>query len=157
MNTLLLNGILPDIAVIVDNVGDANPFLWPVMLSFILLASVTIANMLIGVLVGVVGAVASAEKEGMIVNQLATDMRGVFQLEGRDLNTPLSKPDFLALLVSPQCAIAANDIGVDVLALLDITDMVYDDLEPGEGVSFEEFVNLVLSMRGTNPATVKDV
>jgi voltage-gated sodium channel len=157
MNTLLLYGILPEIAQIVNNLGDANPLLWPLMMSFILLASLTVANMLIGVLVGVVGAVASAEKEGMVVSHLAAEMRTVYALDGRSMNEPLLKEDFQKLLVTPHCACAAKEVGVDVIGMLDIADMVYDDIPADEGLSFEALVSLILSMRGTNPATVKDI
>merc|ERR1719282_866723 len=36
--------------------------------------------------------------------------------------------------------------------------MIYDDIDKtGMGMSFTDFVNVVLNMRGSNPATVKDV
>jgi len=41
--------------------------------------------------------------------------------------------------------------------LLDVVDQIYDELPEGAGLKFEELIDLVLSMRGTNPATVKDV
>jgi len=158
MNTLLLKGILPEIASIVNNVGNANPLLWPIMLSFIVVATLTVANMLIGILVGVVGAVATAEKEGMVVGQLASDMRAVFASGGRDLSSPIAKEDFQQLLVIPACACALKDCGVDVVAMLDIADTIYDVLPPSEdGIPFQDFITLILSMRSTNPATVKDI
>jgi hypothetical protein len=93
----------------------------------------------------------------MVVSRLATEMRHVYTIEGRELSSPLLKEDFQKLLVTPACAFAATEVGVDVVAMLDFTDMVYDDMPADEGLSFEDFVNLVLSMRGTNPATVKDI
>merc|ERR1712190_672808 len=51
MNTLLLDGILPDTSDIVNSGAQENPVFWPLIMSFVLLASLTLSYMLIGVLV----------------------------------------------------------------------------------------------------------
>merc|ERR1712151_1357842 len=52
----------------------------------------------------------------------------------------------------------AQDCGVDLIALGDTADVIFEDLDKnGETMTFETFVNVFLNMRGTNPATVKDV
>ncbi|CAE7406333.1 mtcA2, partial [Symbiodinium necroappetens] len=50
-------------------------------------------------------------------------------------------------------------VGVDVVILCDMLEIIYEDAQrKGQmGMQFEEMVELVLSMRGSNPATVKDV
>merc|ERR1712232_1179668 len=50
MNTLLLDGILPDTSQLVNDMAGANPILWPIVMFFILLSCVTIMYMLVGVL-----------------------------------------------------------------------------------------------------------
>merc|ERR1711879_1067341 len=50
------------------------------------------------------------------------------------------------------------DCGVDACALLDSTDMIFEEkAKDGNGLRFVDFVEVVLGLRGTNPATVKDV
>merc|ERR1719498_967415 len=68
MNTLLLRGILPKFAEIMDDVGRETPWLWPLLMSFILLASLTMMNMMIGILVEVVYVLSAVEKESMTVS-----------------------------------------------------------------------------------------
>merc|ERR1719238_1912611 len=67
MNTLLLRGTLPDMADLVEDVGAENPAFTGLMLVFILLSSLTVMNMLVGVLCEVVSVVSSVEKEQMTV------------------------------------------------------------------------------------------
>lgn len=47
---------------------------------------------------------------------------------------------------------------MDIAAMADILDLVFEDIaKNGSGViSFADLVDLMLNMRGTNPATVKD-
>ena len=54
MSTLLLRGTLPDMADLVEDVGRVNIIYAAFMLFFILLASLTVLNMLVGVLCEVV-------------------------------------------------------------------------------------------------------
>merc|ERR1719343_1020545 len=75
MNSLLLGGILPAHRTFVEGVSKEFWLFWPISISFICLASVMLMNMLVGVLVEVVRAIASTEKDGILVLSLATDLR----------------------------------------------------------------------------------
>merc|ERR1719188_103464 len=72
MGTLLLGGILPDIAPTTIEMSAENFFFGACFFIFVLMAYVMIMNMLIGVLVEVVAVVASVEKEK---NQVAAVKR----------------------------------------------------------------------------------
>merc|ERR1719158_718181 len=88
MNYLLLEGMLPLYSPIVNTCTDVHPAYWPAIMVFILLASVTVMNMLIGVLVEVVRTVAATEKEGMTVIHVTHQLKQVmaqFQ-SGSDLS-----------------------------------------------------------------------
>merc|ERR1712217_307085 len=66
----------------------------------------------------------------------------------------LSKKEFEMMLVNPKAASAMHHMGVDVLALVDFSEVLFqDDTE----LSFTDFIRLVLQLRGTNPTTVKDI
>jgi voltage-gated sodium channel len=161
MNTLVLDGILPQHARLVRDMTDAEPWLWILIISFLVLAVITIMNMLIGVLVDVVAAVAATEKEGMIVSSVSSQLRHVMgETLNINLNDPISKADFRSLLLKPEISSILQNVKVDVLGLMETVDVIYEDLErveAGKGMSFEDMVELVLNMRGTNQATVKDV
>jgi len=187
MNTLLLSGMLPLYAVLVNDVSKENPLLWFVMMVFILLAAVTVMNMLIGVLVEVVRTVAATEKEGLTVSHVTHQLREVMhQFKNPGACKTLSKKrtremadmenryshgnhenseegnlvraDFEKFLTTVEVALIIQEIGVDVWSLIDMADMIYEEYDKeGNGLSFEGFIDLVLNMRGTNPSTLKDV
>jgi hypothetical protein len=160
MNTLLLNCVLPEIAAILREMSGEMPILWPIAMSFILLTSLTIANMLVGVLVGVVGAVAETEKESIAVSSLVYDIQIAFHHLHRDPQKIITREEFEALMVEPEIARIIKKSGVDVVILLDMSEMIFENMhseQHKDGLEFSDFIDLVLSMRGTNPATVKDV
>mmetsp|Transcript_113770 Transcript_113770/g.332285 ORF Transcript_113770/g.332285 Transcript_113770/m.332285 type:complete len:857 (-) Transcript_113770:89-2659(-) len=158
MNTLLLRGVLPESANFLTLVTEEHPLYWPLTMAFICLAGICLMYMLIGVLTEVIRMVAAAEKEGMVVSMVAGRLRTALQNLGRDEKTPLSKMDFQELLVQPEVANLCQDVGVNVVVLVDMSDVIFEALEKeGKGMTFENLVEVVLGMRGTNPATVKDM
>lgn len=159
MNKLLLDGILPNYSGYVSSLAERHPIYWPLMLSFIGLAVMTLMNMLVGVLVEVVGAIAGTEKEGMRVMSLASALREAMVHLGLDLDRPFTKEEFQNLLVHSDIAQIVTSAGVDVVLLVEMTEAIFDDFDQSgvEGLRFEGFVELVLNMRGTNPAKVKDI
>jgi len=161
MNTLLLRGILPEFAELMDDVAGSDfPWIWPILLSFILLASLTMMNMLVGVLVEVVYVLSAVEKESMLVSHVAQGLRHAMAHLQKDTSVDISHADFRHLLVQPEIASIVQEAGVDVVVLLDQSDIIFESLqqEGGESeMSFEKFIDIVLNMRTTNGATVKDV
>merc|ERR1712008_252636 len=71
-----------------------------------------------------------------------------------DGNQKISKAEFQALLVNPKTAKMVQEVGVDVVGLVDFADFIFKD---GVELSFSEFMALVLQLRGSNTATVKDI
>lgn len=159
MNTLLLVGVIPDQTGIVNQMGDSTWYLWPIMVSFVLLCSLTIMYMLVGVLVDVVGMIASSEKEAMTVQYVASSLRSLMEELGHDLDASLPREEFTELLLQPEVTRIVAGIGTDVIVLVDMLDIIYEDAAKhgGDGLTFENLVDIVLNMRGANPATVKDV
>lgn len=155
MNSLLLYGtLLEDTPDVVNACGDEHFGLRALFLLFILLASLTVMNMLVGVLVEVVSVVSSVEKEQLQVNFVKTRL---FQMtEQMDANRDglISKYEFEMLLQNPEAARALRDVGVDVVGLVDFHDFLFQD---APDLTFANFMEVVLSLRGTNRATVKDI
>merc|ERR1740117_834012 len=69
-----------------------------------------------------------------------------------DGNGMLSREEFEQLLILPDAAQFMQNVGVDVVGLVEFSEFLFKDTE----LSFGEFVELILQLRGSNPATVKD-
>jgi len=159
MNTLLLAGVIPDQTELINAMGDSDWYLWPIIVCFVLLSSLTIMYMLVGVLVDVVGMIAASEKEAMTVQHVASSLRELMEELGHDLDACLPREEFTKLLLEPEVTRVIAGVGADVIVLVDMLDIIYEDVAKngGEGLNFENLVEIVLNMRGANPATVKDV
>jgi len=156
MNSLLLDAVMPDEAAIIEGVG-ADGWIFKVMLLvYILLASLTVLNLLVGVLCEVVSVVSSVEKETLLVNYVKGTLLEMLQREGLDADGDqmISRVEFEALLENPAASKALTDVGVDVIGLIDFTDFIFKD---GKQLSFPDFMEVVLQLRGSNVATVKDL
>jgi len=154
MFSLLLEGVLPDMAPIISDCADEHPVLGVLILLFVLLASLTVMNMLIGVLCEVVSVVSSVEKEQMTVSYVKSELLAMFECLDGDDNKSISQKEFESLLVIPEAAKIIQNMGVDVVGLVDFADYIFTD---DKQLSFAEFMELVLQLRGSNNSTVKDI
>mmetsp|Transcript_95664 Transcript_95664/g.275649 ORF Transcript_95664/g.275649 Transcript_95664/m.275649 type:complete len:693 (+) Transcript_95664:105-2183(+) len=165
MHTLLLDGTLMDGTGSVVKALARESFAYVAMFYlFILLAALTVMNMLIGVLCEVVTAVASTEKEQITVNYVKTQLQKAFHEGGldKDKDGKISKEEFSRILEFPEAFRALEECGVDVMNLVDNIDFIFvddsdDDQIKERQLSFSDFMELVLSLRGCNTATVKDI
>lgn len=124
---------------------------------YICLASLTIMNMLIGVLCEVISAVASEEKESMIVDQVNEKFGNIVKELDTDGDGDLSWEEFQQILDYPDALQALESVNVDPESMVDLAeDFFFEDGEPVK-VTFEEFMNLVLDLRGGQQATVRDI
>jgi len=156
MNTLLLKATFPDHFEIVDVVGSESPIYAVIILIFILISGLTVLNMLVGVLCEVVSVVSSVEKEQMTVMFVKTKLLSLLEDSGvdDDGNKLLSKQEFGDLLMMPEGARIIQEVGVDVVGLVDFADHIFKD---GKELTFPDFMELVLQLRGSNNATVRDI
>lgn len=163
MAFLLLRGILPDLADHVYMFGQATVLGSVIFLLFILVASLTIMNMLMGVLVQVIGAVSDVERERMTVQWVKVKLLEMMETSGigsgesgldLDGDMQISKGEFQQLLLNPKAAKMVQEVGVDVVGLVDFADFIFED---DRELSFAQFMELVLQLRGSNIATVKDI
>jgi len=154
MGTLLLGGILPDIAPTTLEMATEHFFFGACFFIFVLMAYVMIMNMLIGVLVEVVAVVASVEKEK---NQVASVKRVLQKwapeadMDGDNL---FGVSEFKRMLNHAGCAKDLNDVGVDAVALIDHADFVYRNKTE---LTFAELLAVVLGLRGRNDPKVQDL
>lgn len=158
MKSLLLYATLPDMAGFVDEMGDEHIVLALTLLVFILMASLTVLNMLVGVLVEVVSVVSAVEKEQLLVSFVKKKLLEMLKKSGLDADEDMmiSRHEFEMLLVLPQAAKCIQDVGVDPVGLVDFSDYIFQDSQ-NDKLTFSEFIDLVLELRGSNHSTVKDV
>jgi hypothetical protein len=156
--TLLLKGILPDNEGFVDGLMQQNVMLGLVGLGFVFISGLTILNLLVGVLCEAVSAVACVEKEQLaaelVKSSLSHILADVDSSVGEDSDRQIALDEFNQLVQRKDFTSAVLNVGVDIQALCGLTDEVFAD---GKTLSFEEFYKLLLQMRGSNYATVKNV
>eukprot|EP00929_Paragymnodinium_shiwhaense_P088884 TRINITY_DN49196_c0_g1_i1.p1 TRINITY_DN49196_c0_g1~~TRINITY_DN49196_c0_g1_i1.p1 ORF type:complete len:1059 (+),score=300.06 TRINITY_DN49196_c0_g1_i1:74-3250(+) len=154
MSSLLLAGNLPDHADFVNQVGGEN-FIWSILLMvFVLLAPLTLMGMLSGILVEVVSVVSTVEKETQVVQFVGDQMFKLLKEVDKDGNGTIDYEEFLTLVLRPDAARMMSSVGVDVVGLTEFCDFLFLDRRE---IPFECLMNLVLQLRGSNTATVKDI
>jgi len=160
MYTLFVRGaLLDDIAVLVEEVFDESPIVAGLLMMFILAASVTIMNMLVGVLCQVVTTVAAVEKEEMTVGIFESKLRAVAERLDQNHDGNISMEEFCLILHDPAAAKALQAVGVDPVGLIDYADCIFEteDGSANKDLSFGQFIEVVLDLRGACTATVKNV
>jgi len=154
MGHLLMEGILPDQANFMRRMSSENFLLAAALLLFILLGSLTVMNMLVGVLVEVVQNVSAIEKEQMDVAMLKNNLMKYVNDLDTDRDGNISRLEFEKILEIPGPLRALQNIGVDVIGLVDFTDYIFEEEEM---ITFRKFMEVILQLRGTNTAMVKDI
>jgi voltage-gated sodium channel len=156
MKTLLLVGALPDQADFVEELGEENLLMAFLGLVFILISTLTVLNMLVGVLCEVISVVSAVEKEQLTVQMVKSQLLGIMDNSSfdQDGNKCISKQEFEALLLMPEGARIIEGVGVDVVGLVDFMDDIFKD---GLELSFPDFMELILQLRSQNQATVRDI
>eukprot|EP00931_Biecheleriopsis_adriatica_P065156 TRINITY_DN39789_c0_g1_i1.p1 TRINITY_DN39789_c0_g1~~TRINITY_DN39789_c0_g1_i1.p1 ORF type:complete len:834 (-),score=164.89 TRINITY_DN39789_c0_g1_i1:21-2522(-) len=156
MLSLFLEGALPDVADLVYRNSGENAFFGIVTLVYVLIACLTILNMLVGILVEVVGVVARHEKEESEVKQVRTQLLKLLQEHCHahvDETSEVDQDTFLKIVSSSKGARSIHELGVDVFGLIDLRELIFAE----GGIQFGDFMEIILQLRGSNQATVKDI
>eukprot|EP00927_Polykrikos_kofoidii_P043971 TRINITY_DN3807_c0_g1_i1.p1 TRINITY_DN3807_c0_g1~~TRINITY_DN3807_c0_g1_i1.p1 ORF type:complete len:892 (+),score=142.35 TRINITY_DN3807_c0_g1_i1:126-2801(+) len=153
MGSLLLDGVLPDVADFVRDCFEEDIVFALLMVTFILIASMTLMNMLIGVLCEVVSVVSSVENEALTLNYVKYKLLSMFNDCHADPEQ-IHKDEFHSILLHEASAKCFQELGVDVVGLVDYSEDIFKD---DSTLTFTEFMELVLQMRGSNGSTVKDI
>jgi len=163
MHTLLLDGTLMDSpGNVVKALLEDSVFLVIVFYVFVCLAALMVMNMLIGVLCEVVSAVAATEREQIAVQLVMDGFTAIISKGGldKDGDQKISRKEFEDILEDPDTTRLLEHVNVDVYGLVDLADFIFaqdDDDEGEKHLTFHEFMDIVLKLRGTNTATVKDI
>jgi len=141
-----------------NDIRAENTLVLFVVSTYVFLSALTIMNMLIGILCEVVAAVAATEKEDILIDQITYEMKTILDELDEDGNGMISITEMNAILEMPEGVQALDNVGVDSGSLLDFAEMFFFDenMNPIE-VSFPQFMELLLNMRASNTATLKDI
>lgn len=139
---------------------------WMAMLllaSVILMCTITLMNTLIGVLCEAISAVADKERMAIQVAIVEATLRQILEAGDTDHDGSISKDEFVTLMESKTCVLLLEDIGIDVMGLAETADYFFEEHFPcgasdmSRRLEFEDFMQLLLQLRGSNKATVKDI
>jgi len=156
MNTLLLSGAFPDQADLVNSMGSKSAAYYLMMLVYLLVAGLTVMNMIVGILCELISVISSVEKENMLLTSVRQSLQSIMAETKADADGSgmINKQEFDELLGHPKWGRILGEVDVDVVALVDLSDFIFED---NRELSFVDFMDLILQLRGTNTATVKDV
>merc|ERR1711957_18229 len=126
---------------------------------FVFLAALMLMNMLIAILCEVVTSVAECEKESLLIQFVTSNFEDLWMKLDKSGNGKLAKDEFLLMIQDQDAWSALQDIDVDPMSLYKLADLVYEADENGQErqLSLSELMEVVLSFRDTNTATVKDM
>jgi hypothetical protein len=162
MKTLFVAAAMPDAAAIIDELGTSNWLAGIMVAFFFFIASLTLLNMLIGVLCEVINVVSSVEREAMQVAFVKSAIVTAFKEAGICLKDRVNKEKFHLLLMQPGAVKGLRSAGVDPVGLVDFADYIFsgemaNNANGNGNLTLEQLIETILELGGTNPATVKDV
>jgi voltage-gated sodium channel len=158
----LMHVILPDSKQLTDDMLEQSYMCGALVVFYTVIASLTLLNMLIGVLCEVIATVSAVEKEAVKVTFVRDKLIEALCHTGREATAEMvmSRDEFNAMLLHPEALRVLQESGVDPVGLVDFTDYIFsgqfNDVGK-EGLTFEKLVDLILRLGGDNVATVKDV
>lgn len=154
MNCLLLHGVFGEAREFIEQMYAIHWTYYVVIIVYMLTASCTVLNMLIGVLCEVISVTAKVEQEEIVMQDLRTKLTDLMRKLHGDSHHLMSRQRFDDLLHNSEAREALESVGVDALALGDFSDYIFQE---SSELPLGEFMERVLQLRGTNTATVKDV
>jgi hypothetical protein len=164
MWTLLFAGtFLDNLGPVMDEISDSQGekdgsiVFGCLFCSFVALSALMVMNMLIGVLCEVISAVAEEEKEGMMIDTVHDKFEKIVHQLDKNSDGTLSWDEFQALLDIPEALTALESVSVDPVTMVDMAeDLFFEDGEH-EPLQFEEFMDMVLDLRGGQEASVENI
>jgi hypothetical protein len=148
---------LDDLAYFGDSIRFESPECYLLSLVFIMLGSMTVMNMLVGVLCEVVGGVAVTEREEMAAEKARFNLEAIVDTLDTDKNKKISYKEYRAIFGFGEALTSLQDIDVDPVRIVDFAEHFF--VKDGEVVElpFEEFMQMLLKLRSTNTATVAEI
>lgn len=165
--TLYMNGTLLDnVGVVGGLLGKHDPILMIVYFTYVLLSSVTLMNMLIGLLTGVVSETAEAEERKLRDKTAHETLEAVFEAVDVDGSRTISHSEFDTMLAdhkSPMMQVLASlgipsdrlqEISTQIFELQD-RDIYGEEMDPE--LTFEQFTDKLMNLRPGVVVSIRDI
>eukprot|EP00931_Biecheleriopsis_adriatica_P031561 TRINITY_DN18490_c0_g2_i1.p1 TRINITY_DN18490_c0_g2~~TRINITY_DN18490_c0_g2_i1.p1 ORF type:complete len:651 (-),score=121.77 TRINITY_DN18490_c0_g2_i1:55-1965(-) len=133
-------------------VGSGSGYV--LLMLYLLVASLTIMNMLVGILVDVVGNCANEQDEENQLKELKQNIADLISLTDSDGDNTVTHEEFFNMLRDRGAVQKLYKGGVNVHALADFANFFFRDCDE---MAVDEFVEAVLQFRGASQATGKDL
>lgn len=179
-NLLIFGTFMDNIGIILHGLGQSSYAMTGLFLLFVLIASFTILNMLIGVLCEVVSSVSHAEREKVVVSFVKQKLFRMLEAADTDNTGTISQEEFQIFLENDEVCAALKELQVDVPNLATLTEVLFAVEEHNDrGVSplicgdasfkgqsqdvakteltFHDLLEKILQLRSTNTSTVTDI
>merc|ERR1719356_2447761 len=108
MNCLLLQGVFADQAQIIQNMLDQGLIYYFLMVTFLVVVTMTVLNMLIGVMCELIGSTAECEREAVILENVRENVQDILDTVDSDGNGMISEDEFVKILESEEAVILEN-------------------------------------------------
>mmetsp|Transcript_17458 Transcript_17458/g.30330 ORF Transcript_17458/g.30330 Transcript_17458/m.30330 type:complete len:386 (+) Transcript_17458:534-1691(+) len=155
MLRLVVSAAMPDQEAFFYSVAVESWVMGTLVMVFILLGSLILLNMLVGILVEAVQTVAAMEHEQIHVDFAEHVLHELLQDEaGRIGDNIISEGEYSRLMARPETSAALSRLGVDILSAREYGKLLFEE---GLTVTFPQFMESILTLRGSNHSTVKDI
>lgn len=156
MYSLIIYGtFLDSLADFCDDIrAESTPCLIAVTI-FVVLASMTVMNMLIGILCEVISKVAEEERETLTAEKVYDEFGKVVKGLDTDKTGTISFREIEVIVEVREALEALREVNVDPGDLIDVAEDFLE--EKGKEMSFDDFMEMVLGLRGGLQATLKDI
>jgi hypothetical protein len=156
MYSLVIHAIhLDDAAPFADDIKDESTSCFVVCAVFVGVASLTIMNLLIGILVEVIASVAEKEREGVVIAKVNATFYDIVRELDKDSDGMISWDEFKWLVQMPSSLSALNSFDVDPEVLVEIAQSEFHD--KGGELKMTELIDLILNLRGAKQACLRDL
>eukprot|EP00930_Biecheleria_cincta_P021872 TRINITY_DN1607_c0_g1_i2.p1 TRINITY_DN1607_c0_g1~~TRINITY_DN1607_c0_g1_i2.p1 ORF type:complete len:692 (-),score=112.19 TRINITY_DN1607_c0_g1_i2:106-2139(-) len=157
MHSLVIHGaLLDDLAGMMVSLLNESIIAFFLMYVVVLIAAVTIMNMLIGILCEVITAVAEAERDAISILVVKETLENCMSVGDQNNDGLIDQKEFFSMLENQDVRSALMDIDVDPVSIYDYTHVMFGD-DGNNKVPFVEFMDVLLKLRGSNNATVRDL
>jgi len=159
MGTLLLDGALAGHkgGPVIREAWSESPFYAVLLFLFVLLANVTMMGVLTGLLVQTVKTVAEVEKEEKQIKHMGVTMANFWHALSQadeDGDGNIDEHELHKMLEDARKLKILQKMDVDVESLVNLSSFIFE--QHGGSVTQEEFTTVVMDLRGSRKATVKD-
>eukprot|EP00927_Polykrikos_kofoidii_P030065 TRINITY_DN25935_c0_g2_i5.p1 TRINITY_DN25935_c0_g2~~TRINITY_DN25935_c0_g2_i5.p1 ORF type:complete len:661 (+),score=90.25 TRINITY_DN25935_c0_g2_i5:142-1983(+) len=154
---LVVLGIIPDIQDLVLDLSAESVLTGFMAFTFALIGSITVLNLLVGVLVEAVSVVACVEKDESAARFVKSALGGILEEADQwngEADHEVTLHEFRILVSRQDFAKVMVEVGVDVANLVGLSTWLF---RGGRTMPIGDFYRLIMQLRGSNYATVKDI